>query len=102
MARSTTVRRGFVFVKFWLAISKDEQARRFAARREVPYKRYKITDQEWRNRAKWDEYVQAVGDMVDLTSTDHAPWTLVEAEDKRYARLKVLRTICERLEARLA
>jgi polyphosphate:AMP phosphotransferase len=93
---------GFVIVKFWLAISKEEQARRFAARREVPHKRYKITDQDWRNRAKWDEYVQAVGDMVDLTSTDHAPWTLVEAEDKRYARLKVLRTICERLEARLA
>jgi AMP-polyphosphate phosphotransferase len=92
---------GFVVIKFWLAISKEEQARRFEARRDVPYKRYKITDEDWRNREKWDEYVQAVGDMVDRTSTDYAPWTLVEAEDKRYGRLKVLRTICKRLEARL-
>jgi polyphosphate:AMP phosphotransferase len=93
---------GFVVVKFWLAISKDEQARRFEARRDVPYKRYKITDDDWRNRDRWDEYVQAVGDMVDRTSTAYAPWTLVEAEDKRHARLKVLQTICARLEARLA
>ena len=92
---------GIVLVKFWLAISKDEQARRFEARRDVAYKRFKITDEDWRNRDKWEEYVQAVGDMVDRTSTDYAPWTLVEAEDKRYGRLKVLRTICARLEARL-
>jgi polyphosphate kinase 2 (PPK2 family) len=81
---------GFVLVKFWLAISKDEQARRFEARRDVPYKRHKITDDDWRNREKWDQYVEAVGDMVDRTSTAYAPWTLVEAEDKRYGRLKVL------------
>ena len=68
----------------------------------MPYKRHKITDDDWRNRDKWDAYVQAVGDMVDRTSTAYAPWTLVEAEDKRHARLKVLQTICERLEARLA
>jgi polyphosphate kinase 2 (PPK2 family) len=102
---------GFVVVKFWLAISKDEQARRFEARRDVPYtrykitvpyKRYKITDEDWRNRDKCDQSVQAVGDMIDRTSTDYAPWSLVEADDKRYGRLKVLHTICERLEARLA
>ena len=93
---------GFVVVKFWLAISKDEQARRFEARQGVPYKRHKITDDDWRNRDKWEQYVQAVGDMVDRTSTAYAPWTLVEAEDKRQARLKVLQTICDRLEARLA
>ena len=91
---------GLVLVKFWLAISKDEQARRFEARCEVPYKRYKITDEDWRNRDKWGQYVEAVGDMVDRTSTEYAPWTLVEAEDKRHARLKVLQTICDRLEAR--
>jgi polyphosphate kinase 2 (PPK2 family) len=91
-----------VVVKFWLAISKDEQARRFEARRNVPYKRYKITDEDWRNREKWDQYVDAVGDMVDRTSTAYAPWTLVEAEDKRYGPLRVLRPICDRLEARRA
>ena len=92
---------GLVVVKFWLAISKDEQARRFEARQGVPYKRHKITDDDWRNRDKWEQYVQAVGDMVDRTSTAYAPWTLVEAEDKRHARLKVLETVCARLEAAL-
>ena len=93
---------GCVVVKFWLAISQDEQARRFEARRAIAYKRYKITDEDWRNRDQWDQYVEAVGDMVDRTSTADAPWTLVEAEDKRHARLKVLETICIRLEAALA
>ena len=93
---------GCVVVKFWLAISQDEQARRFEARRAIAYKRYKITDEDWRNRDKWDQYVAAVGDMVDRTSTADAPWTLVEAEDKRHARLKVLETICQRIEAALA
>jgi polyphosphate:AMP phosphotransferase len=91
-----------VVVKFWLAISKDEQLRRFEARADTPYKQYKITDEDWRNRQKWDLYRQAVGDMVDRTSTSFAPWTLVEAEDKRYARLKVLDTVCDRVEAALA
>jgi polyphosphate kinase 2 (PPK2 family) len=88
-------------VKFWLAISQDEQLRRFQARAEIPFKQFKITDEDWRNREKWGLYRQAVGDMVDRTSTARAPWTLVEAEDKRYARLKVLKTICERIEAAL-
>ena len=92
---------GLVLVKFWLAISQEEQLRRFQARAETPFKRYKITDEDWRNRDKWDLYRQAVGDMVDRTSTNFAPWTLVEAEDKPYARLKVLETICERVEAAL-
>ncbi len=91
-----------VVVKFWLAISQDEQLRRFEARADTPYKQYKITDEDWRNRDKWDLYRQAVGDMVDRTSTSFAPWTLVEAEDKRYARLKVLDTICDRIEAAAA
>ena len=89
---------GAIVVKFWLAIDKDEQEARFKAREETGYKRYKITDEDWRNREKWDEYVTAVCDMVDHTSTSVAPWTLVEANDKYHARTKVLQTICERLE----
>jgi polyphosphate:AMP phosphotransferase len=92
---------GIIVVKFWLAIDKDEQEARFKAREETGYKRYKITDEDWRNREKWDEYTTAVCDMVDHTSTSTAPWTLVEANDKYYARIKVLETICERLEESL-
>lgn len=92
---------GAVIVKFWLQISKDEQLRRFQEREKTEYKRFKITAEDWRNREKWDAYHQAVCDMVDRTSTGTAPWTLVEANDKAYARVKVLRTICERLAAAL-
>ena len=92
---------GAVVVKFWLAISKDEQLARFEARRAQPHKRFKITEEDWRNREKWDDYAHAVCDMVDRTSTEIAPWTLVEADDKQYARIKVLTTICERLAAAL-
>ncbi|MCB1956934.1 MAG: polyphosphate:AMP phosphotransferase [Rhodocyclaceae bacterium] len=95
------VAHGAVVVKFWLAISSDEQLRRFEEREKVEFKRFKITEEDWRNRDKWDDYSEAVCDMVDRTSTDIAPWTLVEANDKRYARIKVLRTLCERLEAAL-
>jgi polyphosphate kinase 2 (PPK2 family) len=92
---------GAIVVKFWLAIGKDEQLERFKAREAEPHKRFKITADDWRNRDKWDDYARAVCDMVDRTSTEIAPWTLVEAENKYFARIKVLRTICERLEARL-
>jgi polyphosphate kinase 2 (PPK2 family) len=90
---------GIVMAKFWLAISKDEQERRFKERENTPFKRFKITDEDWRNREKWDEYVDAVCDMVDRTSTEYAPWTLVEANDKLHARVKVLKTLCDRIEA---
>ncbi|AYF88034.1 polyphosphate:AMP phosphotransferase [Pseudomonas sp. JS3066] len=90
---------GIVLVKFWLSIDKDTQMQRFKEREEVAFKRYKITEEDWRNRDKWDHYVDAVDDMVDRTSTEIAPWTLVEANDKRYARVKVLRTINDALEA---
>jgi AMP-polyphosphate phosphotransferase len=89
---------GTIVVKFWLAISKDEQLRRFEEREATDFKRFKITEEDWRNREKWEIYEQAVCDMVDRTSTEIAPWTLVEANDKRYARLKVLKTVCKRLE----
>jgi polyphosphate:AMP phosphotransferase len=93
---------GIVVVKFWLSIDQQTQLERFEAREAVPFKRFKITEEDWRNREKWDQYAEAVGDMVDRTSTTIAPWTLVEANDKRWARVKVLRTINEALEAAFA
>ncbi|MBX8576259.1 polyphosphate:AMP phosphotransferase [Pseudomonas cichorii] len=89
---------GIVVVKFWLAIDEQTQLERFQEREKIPFKRYKITEDDWRNREKWPQYRQAVGDMVDRTSTEIAPWTLVEANDKRWARVKVLRVINEALE----
>lgn len=90
---------GVIVVKFWLAIDKQTQLERFQEREEIPFKRFKITEEDWRNREKWDSYRTAVCDMVDRTSTEISPWTLVEANDKRWARVKVLRTINEALEA---
>jgi polyphosphate:AMP phosphotransferase len=90
-----------VVVKFWLQISKDEQLRRFKEREQTPFKQHKITDEDWRNREKWDDYNLAVHEMIDRTSTEVAPWTLVEANDKYYARLKVLRTLADAIEAAL-
>lgn len=95
------VRSGIVVVKFWLAISPEEQLRRFEQREATGYKRYKITQEDWRNRAKWDPYVRAACDMVERTSTELAPWTLVEAEDKQLARLEVLSTLVRTLERAL-
>jgi polyphosphate kinase 2 (PPK2 family) len=89
-------------VKFWLHITRDEQLRRFRDRERTPHKRWKITQEDWRNRARWADYERAVNDMVERTSTRLAPWTLVEANDKSFARLKVLRTIGDRLEAALS
>jgi polyphosphate:AMP phosphotransferase len=92
---------GAIVIKFWLAISKEEQYRRFKEREKTAFKRFKITPEDWRNRKKWDAYEKAVCDMVDRTSTDIAPWILVEANDKLHARAKVLRTICDRMQAAL-
>ena len=96
------VQHDMVLVKFWLAISKDEQYRRFKRRETIAFKRFKITEEDWRNRKKWDDYEQAVCDMVDRTSTSIAPWTLVEANNKYYARIKVLKTLCEAIEKKLS
>jgi len=87
--------------KFWLSITKDEQLRRFKEREAAGFKRFKIGPDDWRNRKQWDAYVDAVDDMVDRTSTGAAPWYLIEANDKRFARIKVLKTLCERIEATL-
>jgi polyphosphate:AMP phosphotransferase len=92
---------GAIVIKFWLQISKAEQLRRFNERKTTPFKRFKITPEDWRNRKKWSEYEVAVCDMVDRTSTEIAPWTLVEAENKYFARIKVLRTIVNRMERAL-
>ena len=83
---------GTVVIKFWMHIDKDEQERRFKERQENPEKQWKITDEDWRNRAKWDEYEAAVDEMLIHTSTTYAPWVVVEANDKYYARIKVLET----------
>lgn len=93
------VHHGMVLCKFWIHVTKDEQLRRFKEREATPYKRWKLTDEDWRNREKWDDYEAAVNDMVERTSTSHAPWTLVEGNDKRFARLKALATLNERLVA---
>jgi polyphosphate:AMP phosphotransferase len=92
---------GIVLVKFWLHISPEEQARRFQARAEVPFKRWKLTDEDWRNREKRSRYEMAVNDMIERTSTGISPWVLVEGEDKRYARVKVLQSVCDSLERAL-
>lgn len=88
-----------VLIKFWLAIDKDEQEKRFKAREVTPHKRFKITDEDWRNREKWDEYLQAAADMFEHTSTDCAPWHIVATNDKNSARIAVLEHILERLKA---
>jgi polyphosphate:AMP phosphotransferase len=92
---------GAVIVKFWLQISPEEQLNRFKEREQTGFKRYKITQEDWRNRDKWPLYELAANDMIERTSTEVAPWTLVEANDKRHARIKVLKTLCDRLEEML-
>ena len=90
-----------VIGKFWLQIDKDEQYKRFKEREQNPNKEWKITDEDWRNREKWDAYEAAVNEMLVRTSTDYAPWTIVEGNNKYYARLKVLKTVIEMFEKRL-
>ncbi len=92
---------GVVVVKFWMHINKEEQMRRFKERQEISYKQWKITDDDWRNREKWDAYKVAVDEMLFRTSTTYAPWTIVEANSKYYARIKVLKTIIKALEEKL-
>jgi polyphosphate:AMP phosphotransferase len=92
---------GAVLVKFWLHIDKDEQLRRFQEREKIPHKRWKITDADWRNREKWDCYLDAVNEMLYRTSTEHAPWTIVESNCKLHARVKTLDTISKAIESAL-
>jgi polyphosphate:AMP phosphotransferase len=92
---------GTILLKFWLTISKEEQLRRFEERQNTRFKRFKITEEDWRNREKWDLYEAAICDMLERTSTEISPWTLVESEDKLWGRIKILRTVCKRLEEEL-
>ncbi len=92
---------GIVLLKFWLHIDPNEQLRRFRDRETTPYKKYKITEEDYRNRDQWAAYEQAVHDMTLHTSTDYAPWHLIPSNDKRWARIEVLKTYCQRLEERL-
>jgi len=92
---------GIVLVKFWIHISKEEQLKRFRLREKTPYKQWKITDEDWRNRKQWDAYHAAVTEMIEKTSTVNAPWTIVEGNDKKHARLKALRTVVAAIEKAL-
>lgn len=94
-------RSGVILIKFWMQIDKDEQLKRFNERMENPEKQWKITDEDWRNREKWDLYETAVNEMLEKTSTVYAPWTIVESNDKLYARIKVMNTVIDRLEEAL-
>jgi len=92
---------GIVVQKFWLVVSKDEQLARFKARDEDRLKSYKVDPEDWANRRFFDDYQNAAHEMIQKTSTQHAPWTIVEADDKKFARLKVLTTVCEAIERAL-
>jgi polyphosphate:AMP phosphotransferase len=89
---------GVVLLKFWMHISKDEQLRRFKSREETPHKRWKLCDEDWRNRERWDDYAFAAHEMIQQTSVRNSPWILVENENKHYGRIKVLRAVCDALE----
>jgi len=89
---------GIVLLKFWMHISKDEQLRRFKDREETPHKSWKLCDEDWRNRERWDEYSLAAHEMIQQTSVQNSPWILVENENKAYGRIKVLKTLCNALE----
>jgi len=88
-------------IKFWLHITPDEQLRRFRSRERDPYRQFKLTEEDWRNRARSKEYTEAVEHMLQKTSTPLAPWTVVEANDKYWARVKIVKTIADRLEEAL-
>jgi polyphosphate kinase 2 (PPK2 family) len=92
---------GGIIFKFWLHLSKQEQLRRFKEREHTNYKAWKLTDEDWRNRGKWEDYEQAADDMLIKTSTHIAPWTIVAANDKYFARIKVLKTVVDKLKKEL-
>lgn len=89
---------GMIVLKFWMNIDKDEQLKRFKIREETPHKVWKITPDDWKNRDRWEQYEEAADEMVQKNSTTHAPWTIVEANNKYYSRIKVLQTVVETIE----
>jgi len=92
---------GAIVAKFWLSITPAEQLRRFKARQDTVYKRFKITDEDWRNRKKWPQYERAVNDMIERTSTEPAPWSVIASDDKLFARVETLERLCDRIEEAL-
>ena len=92
---------GSIVIKFWLHITPEEQLQRFEERQATPRKQHKITEEDWRNRDKWPDYEQAVNDMIYRTNTDYAPWHIVAGNDKRYARIDILKALCNALEEAL-
>lgn len=90
-----------IIIKFWIHIDEEEQFKRFTERENTPYKKWKITPEDWRNRNRWPEYEEAVHDMIQYTSTHESPWVLVEGNDKKFARIKILKTINERIKQAL-
>lgn len=99
---SQLVERNIVLLKFWINVTREEQLARFQARKETPHKRWKLNEEDWRNRNNWDKYNLAVHDMVQKTSTAIAPWILVEGNSKLYSRARVMQTVCEKLSVALA
>lgn len=89
---------GAVILKFWIHIDSDTQLERFNARQNTPEKQWKITDEDWRNRDKWDQYEEAIDEMIAKTSTENAPWYIIESNDKKYARIRTLKIVVEALE----
>ena len=92
---------GAVVIKFWVQIDKDTQLARFNDRQNTPEKQWKITDEDWRNREKWDLYETAVNEMLKKTNTTYAPWHVLESNDKKYARIKALKIVIEEIEKRI-
>ena len=92
------VDQGVIFIKFWLEISQEEQLRRFERRMNIPHKKWKITEEDWRNREKWDNYKPAVDEMLLRTNTEWAPWTIIEGNNKHFARVKTIKTVRDSLK----
>ncbi|MFI5174613.1 MAG: polyphosphate kinase 2 family protein [Terriglobia bacterium] len=92
---------GTIILKFWMHISREEQLRRFKEREHINYKSWKLTEEDWRNRGKWEDYEPAVEDMLLKTSTHRVPWTIIEANDKPFARIKVMKTTVDKFKQEL-
>ena len=93
---------GIIMAKFWVHLSPEEQLRRFKEREQIAWKKHKITEEDWRNRERWNDYTAAINDMVSRTSTQYAPWTLIPGNDKKFSRVEIIKTLCDTLERALS
>jgi len=98
---SQLIEHGIILVKFWIHISEEEQLKRFKERENIPWKQYKITEEDWRNREKWNSYKHAVHDMVSKTGIPASPWNIIPGNDKKYARIKILKKVKAAIEKAL-